>query len=185
MLCTIALSHDGAWFTMPLVPCKQVHGSGSIDDLRVAQVTHNLGRDIFAYSVEGRMFSSDLDRRTGERRDAEYAHNTEYVTICGVGPSKVPSCTQPFVIAAHDVGGGERHHANMGTSGRAHDNSRSRASASLAQRSTVAGSGNFSTLDHTFEVAGNFSVSIAVWDDGSNGSGERVPMYRTYKINVL
>ncbi len=48
----------------------------------------------------------------------------------------------------------------------------------------VSGTGNFATLAHTYEASGTFTVSLVVWDDGSNGSGEPVPTYRSHVLKI-
>jgi hypothetical protein len=100
--CTLAIEHAGVWYEAFDTVCKNPAGPSSTTGLTLSRVRSHSGLDAFDYQITGTLLASD--ERNGARADSTLDVLRRYVTVCGVGPSHVPSCFGPIDVGGNGMG---------------------------------------------------------------------------------
>jgi hypothetical protein len=69
----------------------------------ISRVSSRGGIDAFEYTATGTLEEAHEDA-SGNRVDSLLETSATYVTVCGVGRSRVPSCTEPIYVAGRSMG---------------------------------------------------------------------------------
>ena len=105
--CGFALEYAGVWYSTPGISCRRPSMGFELTGMRVrkatAQAIDARAPDdlVLAYALEGQVHSID-PLPDGNHEGHDSSRVIDYLVLCGVGPSEIPSCTPPLKISDLD-----------------------------------------------------------------------------------